>query len=145
MKKKKPPLDPRVIELGKDKPHPGPESKLQESTALFLAYKQKVRALHVPNERGFSRQGFPAHIKKLISQRIARRVSLLKKEGYVPGASDWVFMYPQMAIELKVKNGELSADQIIFLNSMVEVGIPAYVIWNFDEFERVVNDHLRKI
>lgn len=122
----------KCLQFGIDKPYMYAEKKLQKATADFIKYYDIFDkcAFHVPNER----------------KEETTRISLWA-QGVKAGVSDWVFLkpfekrgkyHPGMVIELKVNGGELSPDQIEFLNTAHENGYYTAVCWNFKSFESLV-------
>lgn len=134
-----PVLDPTIPCLGRDKPYTGTEPEFQKSSAGVVAAYRLDCAYHTPNEtRG--KKSKPGEAKTVSD--INRM--MLAGQGVKPGVSDWciphptVFGHPGAYIELKVKKGTLSHDQIRFLNRIKALGYYAAAIWNLDEFETVV-------
>jgi len=134
-----PVLDPTIPCLGRDKPYTGTEPEFQKSSAGVVAAYRLDCAYHCPNEtRG--KKSKPGETKT--GADINRM--MLAGQGVRPGVSDWCIPHPTVFghcgayIELKVKKGSLSHDQIRFLNRVRELGYYAACVWNIDEFELIV-------
>lgn len=119
-------------QLGLDKPYLGKEAQFQKATQAFLAHYDMFNksAYHIPNER----KGDGTRIQ-------------LSLQGVKPGVADWCIaipfecdgkIYHGMYLELKVHKGEVSQEQIEFLNTQFRLNYFCAVIWNLEVFEQVI-------
>lgn len=101
-----------------------------------------VLAIHVPNEAFFGEDRQAAIIQ----------MSLLKKQGFMPGVADWLLFWQQRdytpdpllyipyhgAIELKIGSGQLSESQIKFRDKWKATGGLHAVCRSMNEIETTV-------
>lgn len=104
-----------------------PEDRLSYEVNVYIRHlnlEGKLRAVgvHIGNEGKRS----PAAAHKL------------KMMGMLPGAADWVFMAygRNLCIELKVKDGKQSDNQLDFERYCQYSGVPYYVCHSVPEVER---------
>lgn len=113
--------------LGK-KPHKGAEDQLQRAVVEHLRLRAdptKVVWFSVPNMS--------------LSRSHGGR---LKGMGMTPGAPDLVILTSEgtFLLELKVRGGVISDNQVAFAARCDEAGIPYVVCWGIDEALRCLTD-----
>lgn len=127
-------LNPAILHYGQETAYTGKETDFQKSSAAIVVYHNLPFAYHIPNES--RRPGKAGNIERM----------MLKAQGVLSGVADWCIPYkttyghPGAYIELKVKGGKLSQDQIKFLNAAFEQGYFCAVVWNLDSFEGLLKE-----
>ena len=113
---------PLKIYTGKSKKNAGkPPKRDNYERSLQITSKQwfdaslpDVLAFHVSNESFFGED----------RERAIIQMSMLKKQGFLPGVSDWLLFWPKRraAIELKTATGKLSESQERFRDRWTATG-----------------------
>lgn len=86
----------------------------------------KVLAFHVANERRTSPQ----------------QGAKLKAKGVLPGVAD-ILIWPNLAIELKIKPNKQTPSQKNFEEAITKYGWDYYVCYDFDEVKKILHLYLR--
>ena len=95
--------------------------------AEYLRRKGEFGWMHSANEnRGSGVGGVQAGLRA-------------KRSGQSKGWPDWVCPHRKLAIELKLPNGELSPEQVKWIEYFRGIGYFATVVYSFNEFKRIVD------
>jgi VRR-NUC domain len=131
-------LNPAILHYGEQSPYNGEETALQRASAGLVAHLNLPLAYHTANES--RRPGRAGDVERMQN----------KLQGVLPGAADWCIPHktsaghPGSYIELKVKGGKLSQDQIKFLNGVYEQGYFCGVVWNIEAFQDLLKNLYQK-
>jgi hypothetical protein len=131
-------LNPAILHYGQENPYDGKETDFQKSSAALVAYHNLPFAYHIPNES--RRPGKAGNVERM----------MLKAQGVLSGVADWCIPHktnaghPGSYIELKVKGGNLSQDQIEFLNGAHKEGYFCAVVWNLDALDGLLKELYKK-
>lgn len=107
------------------------ELGFQIYTAEYLRKRGEFGWMHSANEnRGSGVQGVQAGVRA-------------KRSGQCKGWPDWVCPHRRLAIELKLPNGEVSPEQVKWLEYFKGIGFTAEVVYSFDEFKKLVEQEFK--
>lgn len=145
-----------MIEIGKDKAYIGYEENFQKSLVELLRLRYpRLEFFAVPNgfrvtfQRKSIRTGsaFDSYISQKEKEANAKQARKLKDQGMKSGVADIQIKearhgFHGIDLELKVKGGRLSDDQINYLTSVEQKGYLAIVAYNVESITLLLKSYL---